>query len=123
MLDKTTGGVTTRIHYYALDFIGTPQQRTRFSSRKYYTSFRPSINVASPLLILIFSKCDFPFRFREKKSLTYSSIPILLNNGGFWGLNVLVTGPNSASNLGLKNVAIEILSLSEFTVTLCSMLV
>ena len=80
-------------------------------------------SVDSPLLILMFSKCDFPFRLREKKSLTQSSIVILLNNGGFRGLKVLVTGPISASNLGLKNIASEILSLSEFTVTLCSMLV
>ena len=27
-------------------------------------------SVDSPLLILMFSKCDFPFRLREKKSLT-----------------------------------------------------
>lgn len=68
------------------------------------------------------SKYDFPSSFREKKSLTYLSIGTLLYSGGFPGLIKEAEGPISASSFGLKNTAIDILSFSEFTVALCSML-
>lgn len=77
-----------------------------------------------PRLLSIFmhSRYDFPLSLWEKKVLTNSSIPTLLNNGGFSGLMRLVAGPTCASNLGLTKKAMEILSFTELTVALCSTL-
>ena len=66
---------------------------------------------------------DFPSSLREKKSLKYFSMPTCLNSGGFWGFIRLGAGLVWAENLGLKNMAMEILSFAAFTVARCSMLV
>ena len=78
---------------------------------------------ASSFFIFICSKYDFPSSLREKKSLKYFSIPTCLNSGGFWGFIRLAAGLIWAEDLGLKNMAMEILSFAAFTVARCSMLV
>ena len=65
----------------------------------------------------------FPSSLREKKSLTYFSMLTCLNNDGLWGFIRLVAGLIWAEDLGLKNMAMEILSFAAFTVARCSMLV
>lgn len=64
---------------------------------------------------------NLPLSLLEKKPLTYSFIDMVLNIG-FWSIKRAGCGPTYASKLGLKNIAIEILSFSEFTVALCSTL-
>ena len=63
----------------------------------------------------------FPSSLREKKSLTYFSMLTCLNNDGLWGFIRLVAGLIWAEDLGLKNMAMEILSFAALTVARCSM--
>lgn len=58
----------------------------------------------------------------ENKSLKKSTTDTLLNFGGVSGVIRLGAGPKSPSKFGFKNVAIDNLSFSEFTIALCSML-
>lgn len=94
-----------------------------YCQKYYYCCCHVSlVQLPSAFSIFMYSRCDFPLSLREKKVLTYSSINTLRNKGGLSGFMRLVKGPTRASNLGLTKNAMEILSLTEFTVALCSTL-